>query len=237
MMRPTQSCGSAAHSFCIAGDRPLWSIQTGTQLHGVPGGSQQALRRSQQSPELPITGQGKDRGPPLRPRRHQPAVLQARQVRAHRRLSQSQMSRQVPNPVLAQLEVVQDRQPGGVTQAVEQRCGGRQLILLRLRSLGAHDRHLTMLSASASDQQVLTVGTDTSRERFLQDTARVLARRVGQGRPASHFLTYSSGSLLAPFLYSERCRWQAVDSPVVPTRPMRSPLLTRCPPRSFNWLM
>lgn len=147
------------------------------------------------------------------------------------------MGRQVPNPVLTQLEVVQDRQPGGVTQALKQSCSWRQLILLRLRSLWAHHRHLAMLPASASDQQVLTVGTDNSRERFPPDTARVLARRVGQDCPAGHFLTYWSGSLLAPFLYSERCRWQAVDSPVEPTSPMRSPLLTRCPPRSFNWLI
>lgn len=66
---------------------------------------------------------------------------------------------------------------------------------------------------------------------------RGFARGVVQDRQVSHFFTYWSGSLLAPFLYSERCRWQAVESPVEPTSPMRSPLFIRCPPRSFNWLM
>jgi len=55
---------------------------------------------------------------------------------------------QFPNPVLAQLEVVQDRQSGGVTQAVEQRRSWRHLILPRFHGLSVYDRHLTMLSPS-----------------------------------------------------------------------------------------
>ena len=68
---------------------------------------------------------------PCRPDLHQAAVQQAAQVRRHRRLRQAQVLGQLPDLVLPDRQMPQDRQPRRVTQAPEQAGRRRQGVQVR----------------------------------------------------------------------------------------------------------
>lgn len=67
-------------------------------------------------------------------------------MRAHRRLGQTQMLGELPDPMLALSQVLQDHQPTWVGQAPKQR-GRRRELDLRRRPLGSiQNRHGTMIA-------------------------------------------------------------------------------------------
>ena len=87
-----------------------------------------------------------DRRATLRPRRHEAALTQTRQVGAHGRLRQPEMGCQITHPMLAQRQVLQDRQPRRIGQAVELGSGHRQIPDFRYILDRRCCRYVTMLT-------------------------------------------------------------------------------------------
>ena len=91
------------------------------ERQGRPRCSEQTVSCAEQLLQAGRIGQGEPRGAPLRAERDEAAVAQAGQVLAHCGLRQVQVLDQIPHPVLTAGQVLQEGEPGGLGQCVEQR--------------------------------------------------------------------------------------------------------------------